>query len=97
MQLIINKRNETDVDTDFLTELPDDVTFLNDTRAFRHECSRKKKPCLISFLDGRTNPSSMKQFEQNFQELDKIMLNKKSNIFTYNWINATCQVILEII
>lgn len=92
MQRIINKRNDSDVDTDFITDLPEDVTYLNDTRAFRLECSRKKRPCFISFLDGRTNQHSLAQFDKHFKELDKVMLQRRSNLFTYNWINATCHV-----
>ncbi len=41
------------------------------------------------------NPSSMKQFDSNVNELDKVMLDKKSTQFSFMWVNATCQVTPE--
>lgn len=88
----IDRKNESDDDTDILNEIPNDVGFINDTKAFREKCSRRKKPCLISFLDGRTNLNSMRQFDSNFKELDKFILQKKSSKLSLSWVNGTCQV-----
>ena len=43
------------------------------------------------------NPSSIKQFDSNVIELDKVMLEKKSSPFSFVWVNATCQVIIRFI
>lgn len=97
MQNFFNRKNDSDVDIELDNDLNEDFAYINDTRAFRQECSKKRKPCMISFLDGRMNPSSMKQFDSNVNELDKVMLDKKSSQFSFVWVNATCQVIVKLI
>ena len=75
-----------------MQDMLEDVGYINDTKAFRDKCSRKKKPCLISFLDGRQNKYAINQFDNNFLELDKVVADKKSSRYSFSWINATCEV-----
>ena len=92
IQNLVNRKNNSEVEIDLPMEYLGDVALVNDSRTFRNECTKKKKPCLISFLDGRMNPNSMKQFDANFLELDKVLLGKKASHFSFVWVNGTCQV-----
>jgi len=59
----------------------EDVGYINNTRSFREHCSKKKKPCVLSFLDGRANKNAMKLFDDNMISLDRVMIHKKNGTF----------------
>jgi hypothetical protein len=92
-----NKERNTKIDEKDETEDKLDVNLLSNDQTFKNFCAKSgKKLCVLSFLDGRHNTDSIKQFDGSLKILENayVAARKKNLPGSFSWVNATCQVFL---
>lgn len=72
----------------------EELEFINNDDDFKRTCLKKrKKACILAFLDGRTHKNALaKNFEQNIKNTEKIIDKYKGKPYAFGWVNATCHV-----
>ena len=68
------------------------IPLAHDNRSFNETCYSIDKPCIIAFFDGRADPLKEKNLKYDIKALEKIADFGDSRLFTFIWVNATCQV-----